>query len=121
MESSRQVKAGEGFVDAAPMVDSSALLQAGQIEKIKERLCRDGYLLLCSYLPADKALQAIFPTGSKLPSALLLLSAANRSISVQARKFLLTELHSWKPQSCTSEVSRACSACSMESESSDML
>ena len=48
------VKAGVGTVEAAQMVDSSPLLLEGHIDAAKERLARDGYLLLRGYLPADK-------------------------------------------------------------------
>lgn len=51
---SRQVMAGTGKVGAAHMVDSAPLLQAGQIDAVRERLARDGYLLLQNYLPAGK-------------------------------------------------------------------
>ena len=50
---SRQVKAGVGTVEAAQMVDSSPLLLEGQTQAAKERLARDGYLLLRNYLPTD--------------------------------------------------------------------
>lgn len=46
--------AGTGKVGAAHMVDSAPLLQAGQIDAVRERLARDGYLLLQNYLPAGK-------------------------------------------------------------------
>ena len=51
---SRQVTAGTGKVRAAQMVDSAPLLQAGQFDALKERLARDGYLLLQKFLPAGK-------------------------------------------------------------------
>ena len=51
----RQVRAGSGNVTAAQMVDSSPLLQSGQIEAARQRLTRDGYLLLRGYLPPARA------------------------------------------------------------------
>ena len=57
---SRQVLAGTGKVEAAQMLDSAPLLQAGLIDAAKERLARDGYLLLQKYLPAER-LSEVFP------------------------------------------------------------
>ncbi|KAL3131169.1 hypothetical protein ABBQ38_000473 [Trebouxia sp. C0009 RCD-2024] len=74
---SRQVKAGVGTVEAAQMVDSAQLLLDGQTQAAKERLARDGYLLLRNFMPADRL--------------------------SQARAFLLDELHRWKPDSCTTQ------------------
>ncbi|KAL3139237.1 hypothetical protein ABBQ32_006007 [Trebouxia sp. C0010 RCD-2024] len=74
---SRQVKAGVGTVEAAQMVDSTPLLLDGQNHAAKERLARDGYLLLRNFLPADRL--------------------------SQAHAFLLNELHRWKPDSCTTQ------------------
>lgn len=54
MKGSRRVKAGSGTVTAADMVDSSALLQSGQLEAAQQRLAKDGYLLLRGYLPAAR-------------------------------------------------------------------
>lgn len=51
---SLRIKAGNGKVTAAQMVDSSALLQSGQIEAAQQRLAKDGYLLLRGYLPTAK-------------------------------------------------------------------
>lgn len=51
---SRQVIAGVGQVEAALMIDSAPLLQAGQIDTAKERLAKDGYLLLQNYLSAER-------------------------------------------------------------------
>ena len=56
---SQLVKAGVGTVSAAQMVDSSALLQAGQIRAARDRLARDGYLLLRGYLPAAELSQVL--------------------------------------------------------------
>lgn len=63
---SRQVKAGVGTVEAAQMVDSAQLLLDGQTQAAKERLARDGYLLLRNFMPADRLSQVlpgcIFPS-----------------------------------------------------------
>lgn len=50
----RQVMAGTGKVETTQMIDSAPLLQAGQIAAAKERLARDGYLLLRNFLPAER-------------------------------------------------------------------
>lgn len=56
---SRQVTAGVGTVEAAQMVNSTPLLLNGQTHAAKERLARDGYLLLRNYLPADRLSQVL--------------------------------------------------------------
>lgn len=53
------VKAGAGVVNAAKMVDSSSLLHDGQIEAARNRLARDGYLLLRGFLPAAELSQVL--------------------------------------------------------------
>ena len=97
---SRQVKAGVGTVEAAQMVDSSPLLLEGQTQAAKERLARDGYLLLRNYLPADR-LSKVFPSCIYYTVVAV---CARASFPVQAHTFLLDELHCWKPDSCTSQV-----------------
>ncbi|DBA84158.1 TPA: hypothetical protein ACH3X1_006625 [Trebouxia sp. C0004] len=71
------IKAGNGKVSAAQMIDSSALLQSGQVEAAQQRLAKDGYLLLRGYLPTARV--------------------------SEARAHLLKELCKWKPHSCTPE------------------
>ena len=56
-ESVRQVRAGSALVNAAEMVDSSRLLEEGDVTAASSRLQRDGYLLLRGYLPAAKVLE----------------------------------------------------------------
>ena len=65
------VKAGAGVVNAAKMVDSSSLLHDGQIEAARNRLARDGYLLLRGFLPAAELSQVLlsFLLGFPITSA----------------------------------------------------
>lgn len=53
--------AGTGKVEATQMIDSAPLLQAGQMAAAKERLARDGYLLLQNYLPAERLSEVVPP------------------------------------------------------------
>lgn len=55
----RRVRAGSGFVSAAELVDSSALLDSGDLVTAQSRLHRDGYLLLRDFLPAARVLQVM--------------------------------------------------------------
>lgn len=99
---SRQVVAGVGKVEAAPMIDSAPLLQAGQIDTAKERLAKDGYLLLQNYLSAERLSEVL--SASPLLVLNSFLQHRGNDPLVQARTFLLDELHRWKPECCTSEV-----------------
>ena len=102
------IKAGNGKVPAAQMVDSSALLQSGQIEAAQQRLAKDGYLLLRGYLPTAKVAEV-----SPLSAVCCVICACIQCASstflesyalLQARTHLLQELCKWKPHSCTPEV-----------------
>ena len=102
------IKAGNGKVTAAQMIDSNALLQSGQVEAAQQRLAKDGYLLLRGYLPTAKVSEV-----SHLSAVCQIMFACTESASstflescvlLQARTHLLQELCKWKPHSCTPEV-----------------
>lgn len=57
MRPNRPVKAGNGWVTAGPMTDSSSLLRDGQLDTARQRLAKDGYLMLRQYLPQDAVLE----------------------------------------------------------------
>lgn len=102
------IKAGNGKVTAAQMVDSSALLQSGQIEAAQQRLAKDGYLLLRGYLPTAKV-AAVSPLSAVCQIMLACIQSATSTflesfVLLQARTHLLQELCKWKPHSCTPEV-----------------
>lgn len=100
MRSQQPVKAGSGWVTASPMVDSSVLLKASSLEAARQRLAKDGYLLLRGYLPEHRVLQVCSARWSH-PCACM------RSIfwlTTQARTFLLQELRAWKPESLSSDT-----------------
>ncbi len=102
------IKAGNGKVTAAQMVDSSALLQSGQIEVAQQRLARDGYLLLRGYLPTAKVAK-VSPLSAVCQSMCACMQSASSTflesyVLLQARTHLLQELCKWKPHSCTPEV-----------------
>jgi len=102
------IKAGNGKVTAAQMVDSSALLQSGQIEAAQQRLAKDGYLLLRGYLPTAKVAE-VSPLSAVCQIMLACIQSATSTflesyILLQARTHLLQELCKWKPHSCTPEV-----------------
>ena len=102
------IKAGNGKVTAAQMVDSSALLQSGQIEAAQQRLAKDGYLLLRGYLPTAKV-AAVSPLSAVCQVMLACIQSATSTflesyVLLQARTRLLQELCKWKPHSCTPEV-----------------
>lgn len=81
------IKAGNGTVSAAHMVDSGALLRSGQVEAAQQRLAKDGYLLLRNYLPTARV--------------------------SEARAYLLQELCKWKPHSCTPEGAGVAGVCGL--------
>ncbi len=102
------IKAGNGKVTAAQMVDSSALLQSGQIEAAQQRLAKDGYLLLRGYLPTAKVAE-VSPLSAVCQVRCGCIQSASSTflesyVLLQARTHLLQELCKWKPHSCTPEV-----------------
>ncbi len=102
------IKAGNGRVTAAQMIDSSALLQSGQVEAAQQRLAKDGYLLLRGYLPTAKVSE-VSPLSAVCQVMLACIQFASSTflefhVLLQARTHLLQELCKWKPHSCTPEV-----------------
>ena len=102
------IKAGNGRVTAAQMIDSSALLQSGQVEAAQQRLAKDGYLLLRGYLPTARVSE-VSPLSAVCQINFACIQSASSTflesyVLLQARAHLLQELCKWKPHSCTSEV-----------------
>lgn len=102
------IKAGNGKVTAAQMIDSSALLQSGQVEAAQQRLAKDGYLLLRGYLPTARVSE-VSPLSAVCQINFACIQSASSTflesyVLLQARAHLLQELCKWKPHSCTSEV-----------------